>query len=464
MRDVTESVDREEDTQHQRMMREPIPRLVTAMAIPTMLTMLITVIYNTADTYFVSQIGKSASAAVGAVYAIMAIIQTIGYGLGMGAGSLISRKLGAQDGMAAERYASSAFFAALLLGFVIGGAGLFFLRPLMRLIGCSDTMLAHAEPYARYILAAAPLTCPSFVLNNILRAEGHTLLSMWGMMAGGILNMLLDPWLIFSCNMGTGGAALATAVSQIVSFCILLTAFLFRKTTVRIRFRSISRSLSDYGQILATGFPTVCRQGLGSVAAVCLTHQANLYSGDAAVSAINIANKVYMLVRNLVIGIGQGFQPVAGYNYGAGNKRRTREAFRFATLVGSVMTVLSAIAIAFLSKSIMERFIADPEVVEIGRRTLLWGCTVMPFLAFSTFVNQLYQCLGFKAPATFLASCRQGILYLPAIFLLPISLGLTGVEIAQPVADFGTAVISVPFLVFFMRRHLSCDAPSDSHG
>ena len=463
MRNVSEGENRAEKTQHQRMMQEPIPRLVTAMAIPTMLTMLITVIYNTADTYFVSQIGKSASAAVGAVYAVMSVIQTVGYGLGMGAGSLISRKLGARDCAAAERYASSAFFAALLLGSVIGGAGLVFLRPLMRLIGCSDTMLTHAEPYARYILAAAPLTCPSFVLNNILRAEGHTSLSMWGMMAGGILNMLLDPWLIFSCDMGTGGAALATAVSQTVSFVILLTAFIFRKTTVRIRLRSVSRSLRDYGQILTTGFPTVCRQGLGSVAAICLTRQANLYSGDAAVSAINIANKVYMLVRNLVIGIGQGFQPVAGYNYGAGNKRRTREAFRFATLVGSVMTVLSAIVIALLSRSIMERFIADAEVVEIGRRTLLWGCAVMPLLAFSTFVNQLYQCLGFKLPATFLASCRQGVFYLPAVFLLPIGLGLTGVELAQPVADLGTAVISVPFLVFFLRRHLSDDVPSDSH-
>lgn len=448
------------DRQYQRMMQEPIPRLVTRLAIPTVLTMLITVIYNTADTYFVSQIDKSASAAVGAVYAVMAIIQTAGYGCGMGAGSLISRKLGAQDTESAERYAASAFFAALLLGTLIGGAGLVFLRPLMLAIGCSDTMLVHAEPYARYILAAAPLSCSSFVLSNILRAEGHTSLSMCGTMAGGLLNLLLDPLFIFPCGMGTGGAALATAVSQGVSFFILLAAFLLKKTTVRLHPGRISRSPRDYGLILATGFPTVCRQGLGSIAAVCLTHQARLYGGDAAVSAINIANKAYMLVRNMVIGIGQGFQPVAGYNFGAGNRRRTRQAFTFATAVGTGMCVVLAAGIALLSRQLMTWFIRDDEVVEIGRRTLLWGCAVMPFLAFSTFVNQLYQCLGFKAPASFLASCRQGVFYLPAIYLLPLALNLTGVELAQPVADLATAFISVPFLAVFMRRQLPDSLPT----
>jgi putative MATE family efflux protein len=448
------------DKQYSSMMLEPIPQLVARLALPTVLTMLITVIYNTADTYFVSQIDKSASAAVGAVYAVMAIIQTVGYGCGMGAGSLISRKLGAQDMESSERYAVSAFFAALSLGTVIGGAGLLFINPLMQAIGCSDTMLPHAIPYARYILAAAPLSCSSFVLSNVLRAEGHTNLSMWGTMAGGILNLILDPLFIFTCKMGTGGAALATAVSQCVSFFILLLYFLLGKTTVRLRLSHISRSPRDYGLIIATGFPTVCRQGLGSIAAVCLTHQALLYGGDAGVSAINIANKAYVLVRNVIIGIGQGFQPVAGYNFGAGNRRRTKQAFAFATIMGTGVCILSAILISLFAGHIMFWFIQDDEVVEIGRRTMLWGCAVMPFLAFSTFVNQLHQCLGFKISATFLASCRQGIFYLPAIFLLPLVLGLTGVELAQPVADLMTAGISVPFLAVFMRRQLS---DSDSH-
>ena len=445
------------EAQYRRMMDTPIPRLVTSLAIPTVIGMLITVVYNTADTYFVSQINKSASAAVGAVYAVMAIIQAIGFGLGVGAGSLISRKLGAKENEAASRYASSAFFAAVLVGGVIAVLGLSVLQPFLRLLGCTDTMMPYAIPYARFILIGAPVSCATFVLSNALRSEGYSTLATVGVSSGGILNVILDPILIFGLGMETGGAALATVISQAVSFLILLVIFLSGKSIVRIGLRHVSRTFADYRLIVATGLPTICRQGLGSVAAAVLNIQAISYGGDAAGAAVTIAGKVYVLVRNIVIGFGQGFQPVAGYNYGAGNRRRAWQSFTFATWVGSVVCVLFAVATILFAEPIMWWFCDDAEVAHVGIRYIWLSGAVMPFMAFSTYVNQLYQCLGFKGQATFLASCRQGIFFLPAVLLLPLGLRTLGVVAAQPLADLCTFVVSIPFLILFYRRYVRGD-------
>lgn len=442
------------ERQYKRMLETSIPRLVTSMAIPTTISTLITVVYNTADTYFVSQINKSASAAVGAVYAIMAIIQAVGYGLAVGSGSLISRKLGAKENEDANRYASSAFFSAVLAGGFITAIGLLILEPFLRLLGCTDTMMPHAIPYATYILWAAPINCATFVLSHTLRSEGFARQSMVGVAVGGLLNIPLDYLLICVGNMGAGGAALATMLSQIVSFCILLFFFLSGKSIVKLKLRFISYRFADYKLIITTGIPTICRQGLGSLAAAVLNIQAIAYGGDAAGAAITIANKIYVLVRNMCLGLGQGFQPVAGYNYGAGNKRRAWQAFAFAVKVGSVICLLFALVSAIFAEPIMWWFCQDEEVARIGMQTIWISCAAMPFLAFSTYVNQLYQCLGFRGQATFLASCRQGIFFLPAVLLLPLALNCIGVQAAQSVADICTFLISIPFLIAFYRRYV----------
>jgi len=443
----------ESDAQYQRMIHTPIPKLVTSLAIPAMIGILITVVYNTADTYFVSQINKSASAAVGAVYAIMSIIQAVGYGLGMGAGSLISRKLGAKENQSAHIYASSAFFAAVSFGALITVAGLLLLEPFLRLLGCTDTMMPHAIPYAKFILLAAPINCATFVLNNTLRSEGFSKLATIGISTGGILNVILDPIFIFHLDMGAGGAALATMLSQTVSFCILLSFFLSGRSIVKLGARYVSKQFRDYKLIVTTGLPTICRQGLGSLAAAVLNIQAIGYGGDAAGAAITIANKVYILVRNLCMGLGQGFQPVAGYNYGAGSKHRAWSAFAFAVKAGSVLCVLCAAVSAIFAEPIMWWFCDDAEVARIGVQTIYLGSAVMPFLAFSTYANQLFQCLGFKVQATFLASCRQGVFFLPAVLLLPLILDCLGVQAAQPAADLCTFFTCVPFVILFYRRH-----------
>ncbi len=441
------------EKQYEKMLTTPIPKLIVGMSIPTVISMLVTVIYNTADTYFVSQINKSASAAVGAVYSIMAIIQAVGYGLAMGSGSLVSRKLGEKENDKANMYASSAFFVSFLAGFTVLVFGLIFLRPMLFVLGCSKTMMPYAVPYAKYILIAAPLNCATFVLNSTLRSGGQVAFAMWGMGIGGLVNIILDPIFIFKLGLGTGGAAIATALSQIISFFLLILVFLSKRSIVNIKFSSISFKKKDYLQIITTGLPTIFRQSMGCLASALLNIRAVTY-GDAAVSAVTIANKVYVLIRNIVLGIGQGFQPVAGYNYGAKNKKRTWRSFTFTGLLGSIICIVSTVLVAYFAGPIMQWFSKDAEVVQIGIETLYFVCAVMPLMAVSTYVNQLYQCLGFKTAATVLASLRQGILFVPAIIILPFIFGRAGVQMAQPVADLLTFVVSLPFIVVFYRKYI----------
>ena len=435
------------------MLHTPIPKLILSLAAPTVASQLISIIYNTADTYFVSQISTSASAAVGVVFSLQSIIQAYGFGIAMGASSLISLRLGEKRERDADRYASSGVFAELLGGLLIMVLGLLFLEPLMRALGATQTMLPHAKAYGRIILMGAPIMCCSFALNCILRSEGAATYSMIGLCSGGLLNIALDPLLIFTCNLGIAGAAIATVASQCVSFVVLAAAFVRGRSIVNLRPRHVSRHLRDYGQIVSIGFPTIARQGLASLASALMNVKGAIY-GDAAVAALTISNKVYLLVRNVMIGIGQGFQPVAGYNYGAGNRKRTREAFIFACKLGTVVCIAAAAVIAAFAGPIMGWFRNDPDVIAIGREALLYACAVMPFMAYSTFVNQLYQSLGYKVPATILASCRQGICYLPLIFLLPHFLGLRGVQMTQPGADLLTFFVCIPFQIAFFRKHL----------
>ena len=439
------------------MLQTPVAKLILSLAAPTVASQLISIIYNTADTYFVSQISTSASAAVGVVFSLQSIIQAYGFGVAMGAGSLISLRLGEKKDRDANMYATSGFLAEFVGGLLMLVFGLLYLEPLIRVLGATETMLPHACAYGRIILMGAPIMCGSFILNCILRAEGAAVASMIGLCSGGILNIALDPLLIFTFGMGTAGAAVATVISQCVSFLVLAVAFLRGRSIVHLRTKYISRSPRDYVQILAVGFPTIARQGMASLASALMNIQGAVY-GDAAVAALTISNKIYLLVRNVIIGIWQGFQPVAGYNYGAGDRKRTRQAFIFATKLGTVICILAAGILAAFAEPIIGWFRADPEVIAIGRLALLYACAVMPFMAYSTFVNQLYQCLGYKLPATVLASLRQGICFLPLIFLLPHFLGLQGVQMTQPGSDLLTFFICIPFQIAFFRKHLRDNA------
>ena len=436
--------------QYQKMTGTPIPRLISSMAVPTIISMLITGIYNMADTYFVSCLNSdSATAAVGVVFSLMALIQSAGFALGMGSGSLISRLLGQQHKSEAEAVMSSGFAAALVIGLLITVAGLAFLDPLMILLGSTETILPYARDYAQYILYGAPVMISSFVLNKALLSQGHATLSMVGITVGGVLNMVLDPLFIFVFHMGIAGAAIATLISQCVSFVILLILALSPRSALRLTPRTISRRPGLYGSILGTGMPSFFRQGLSSVATIALVHAASPY-GDPAVAAMSVVGKVFMLIMSALIGFGQGYQPVLGYNYGARRYDRAHRAMTFSLAVGTVFMTLLAV-VGLLAAPLVISLFGSGQMQEIGVAAMRFQCLALPFQAVNVLSNMTFQTVGRSALGTFLASCRQGVYYLPLIFLLPHLWGLTGLELTQAVSDLLTSLTCAPFLFSFAR-------------
>ncbi len=442
------------EAQHKKMTESSVAGLVISLSIPTVLSQMITSIYNMADTYFVTSLGDSAVGAVSVVYALQSIIQAIGYGLAMGASSLVSRKLGQEENQSASKYAACAFYAAFIMGLLLTVGCLIDLDGLLRMFGSTETILPYARDYGLIILLGAPVMCASFVMNNVTRAQGRAVMAMVGLTVGGVLNVLLDPLFIFTFDMGVGGAALATVVSQCISFLILLSFYLSGRSIISLSPRNISKNIGDFLLIVKTGLPTVFRQGLGSLSTTLLNVQVKAY-GDAAIAAVGIANKIYMLLRSFVLGIGHGFQPVAGYNYGAKKLDRVKKAFWVATAVGTMIAGLASVFLLLYSEQVIGFF--NPETAEtlrIGSRMLIFMGFALPTLGYSTYVNQLYQSLGFVKGATVLASCRQGIFFVPLIFALPVVLDLDGILLTQPLADVLTCVISIPFNIYFLKKIL----------
>ena len=443
------------ELQHKKMTETPITRLLVSLSLPSVANMLLSSIYNMADTYFVTSLGESAIGGVGIVFSIQSIIQSVGFGVSMGGSSIVSRKLGEKDNDAANRYASSSVLMGFVLGLAIAIICLLFLDPLLLLIGSTKTILPFARDYATVILIAAPLMCTSFVLGPLLRAEGRATFSLLVGLSGGIINMALDPIFIFVFDLGVKGAAIATAISQALSFSFALSFYIFGKGVIKLSPKFISHSLRDYWLIIKTGAPTVFRQGLGSVATTLLNVRVKIY-GDAAVAAVSLANKVYIFLRSIVLGVGQGFQPIAGYNYGAKRIDRVKKVFVAATIFGSVAAGLGAVLCAVMPTQVMNLFGAEnPEVAKIGARLLAMHAFALPFLGFSSYVNMMYQSLGFVKGATFLASCRQGVYFIPLILILPIFFKIDGVLITQPIADILTFLTSIPFCIWFIKKILN---------
>lgn len=452
---MVQTEDREESNrarQYRMMTETKIPALILRLALPTVLSMLITGIYNLADTYFVGQLNNtSASGAIGVVASLMAIIQALGFMLGHGAGSHISRSLGAKDADTATRYASTGFFTALLLGGILGVVGLFTLDGFMLLLGSTDTILPHASGYAFYILLAAPIMMSSLVMNNILRYEGKAFFAMIGLVFGGILNMILDPILIFSCDMGTAGAGLATAISQCVSFLLLLSAFLRKKTVSRFSLFRITKKPREFFGILAVGLPSFGRQGLAAIAGMLLNVAARGY-GDAAVAAMSIVSRIFMFLMSVVLGIGQGFQPVAAFNYGAKKYRRVRDAALFTVAAATVAVVLFGSVCYLFAPELIRAFQNDGEVLSIALPAFRYQAIALIFEPVIVSCNMLYQSVGRAAIATPLAMCRQGIFFLPLILTLPSAFGIAGIQAAQPLADVLTFLVTLPFFILFLSR------------
>ena len=442
--------------QFRKMTETPIPKLILSLAAPTILSMLITSIYNLADTFFVGQISTSASGAVGIVSSLMAILQALGFMLGHGSGSIISRSLGSQNTAAATRFASTSFFTALVFGGIITAAGLLTLPDFMMLLGSTETILSHACAYARYILLAAPIMMSSLVMNNILRYEGKASFAMIGLVTGGLLNIALDPLFIFGLGMGTAGAGLATALSQTISFCILLSMFLRGITVSQFRITAVTHSPAEFGTILMTGMPSFGRQGLNSIGGMLLNIAARGY-GDAAVAGMSIVSRIFMFIISVAIGTGQGFQPVAGFNYGARKYRRVQQACLF-TMAASFCFLSVILTVCwFNAETLIRLFRDDPEVTAVALPAFRFQCFAMLLQPVIVAGNMLFQSIGKSGRATFLACCRQGVFFIPLILTLPRAFGLLGVEICQPIADVLTFFVTVPFLFPFLRQLVRMD-------
>lgn len=437
--------------QYKKLTQTPIKKLIISLSVPTVISMMITMIYNVADTYFVSKISVSASGATGVVFSLMGILQAFGFMFGQGAGSCISRKLGEKDVETARKYSTWAFALALVVSMVIMLFGLIFITPFMRLLGSTKTILPYAKKYAFFILIAGPALTTSCVLNNIMRYEGLARLAMIGLATGGLLNIALDPLFIFAFDMGISGAGLATALSQYISMGILLSFFIFKKLQCRISFKYLKPNGRMIWNIISTGVPSFARQGLNSVSTMLLNVAAASY-GDSCVAAMSVVAKCTMLIFSVGVGIGQGFQPVSSFNFGAKNYDRVRKGllftWRFDTIV---VSALAAIMFAF-APQVVTMFRNEAEIVEIGTIALRYLCVALMFMPTIMIANMVFQSVGKTGRAFFLACAQNGLFFIPLILVLPKFFGVTGIEIAQPVSNVVSAVVAVPFMLVFLKQ------------
>ena len=437
--------------QYIRMTQTPIGKMIGTLAIPTIISMLVTNIYNTADTYFVSRLGTSASGAVGIVFAFMTFYQAIGFMCGHGAGSFVARFLGAKSPDKAKMFAASTFFLSSLLGTLLSLAFYLNLNRVLYFLGSTETILPYARQYAVWILIAGPFLSASCTLNNLLRYEGRAMYAMIGLTTGGILNMIGDPILMFGFGMGVSGAGLSTCLSQIISFLILLSMFCIHITVTDVSPRRISTELSTYWEIMKVGSPSLLRQGLNAASTILLNQQAKVY-GDPAIAAMSIVGRMSFFIGACAIGTGQGMQPVISFNYGARKYKRVRESFHFTVKMAAALLSVFAVVCMIFARPIITWFRDDPEVIEIGTVALRWACVSALFQPLSVPINMMFQSIGKSGRALFLSALRTGLCFIPLIEILPLYLGLTGIEIAQPVSDITAALISVPFAVSFLRQ------------
>lgn len=442
----------EQNEQYIRMTTAPVGGLILSLAVPSMVTTLITSVYNLADTFFVGQIGTSATAAVGVVFSVNMVLLALGFWVGTGGSTLVSSLLGAQKNREAETIANTSFVLSFLLGVLVAAAGFAGGDALLRLLGATETILPYARDYAFYIYLGGPFSACSMALGQCLRAEGLARESMIGQVTGGVLNMLLDPLFIFVFGWGITGAAAATALSQVAAFAIGLQFYLRGRTQVAFAPRSIARTAGEYRQIFTVGFPSLCRHCCNMLANVVLNTVAGGW-GDAAIAAMSVAGRLLYLSNMVSAGMNQGSQPVIGYAYGRGNFKRVKQAFWFAVRISMVSLCAFAVVGILFAPQLVGAFRNDPEVIEIGARALRFICLAMPLANFSNSANIMFQMVKRPGASSLLILGRQLVFYIPALLLLPRHLGLLGVQVAGPLADAVVFCLALPLVLHYFRQN-----------
>lgn len=444
----------------QRMTTAPVERLVCSLAVPSVIGMLISSFYNMVDTFYIGKISTQATGAIGIVFSYMSLLQAVSFFFGQGSGNYISRQLGGQRIKEAEKMAATGFFTALFLGVLFVVLGLLFMDPFLIFLGATDTILPEARRYFQFILLATPFIMESFILNNLLRFQGNAKLGTIGISVGAVLNIVLDPILIFHCQMGIAGAAIATAASQLVSFLILLFEC-GRGGGIVIRWRNFSPKWRLYREIVAGGLPSLGRQGLASVAAVCLNHAVKPF-GDAAIAAFSVVNRVTMMTNAAIIGFDQGFQLVCGFNYGAGLYDRVKKGFWFCVKVATAALLILGVLVFGLAVPIVTVFRKDDlELIVIAVKALRCQAVTLPLVGWIVVVNMFLQNTRRTARATIVAAARQGLVFIPVLFLAAAVSGLLGIQLAQPISDVLTFLLAIPLGVSALREMRETEPESE---
>jgi putative MATE family efflux protein len=438
------------DEKYVQMTRSPLRRLIVRMAIPAVISNVVSIIYNLTDTFFVGRLGTSASGALGIAFPIMLIIQATGLLFGQGSGNKLSIELGKKNIPRARRLVSVGFFTALGAGALIGIAGLIFVHPLVGLFGATATIEPLALQYMIPLLCSAPFYCATFVLNPQMRYQGLAAYSMIGIISGAVLNIVLEPIFIFVLGLGIFGAGLATAISQVVSFTLLLILHT-KAGTVHLSVSNYKPDMLLWREIVGGGLPSLLRNGMLSVAVTFLNVAANPY-GDAAIAAMAIVSRIITFTNTIMIGIGQGFQPVCGYNYGAGLLARVRKGYWFVVQASTVILVVSSILQIIFAPHLIEIFRDDPQVVAYGTLALRLQCCTLPLSGFIVMSNMMQQTIGRTFISSVVGISRQGLGLVPALLILPPIFGFLGVQMAQPLADILALIITIPLQTMILRE------------
>ena len=434
------------------MLNEPVYKVIPKMAVPTIVAFLINSVYSLADTYFVSSLGTNATAAVSVNASLDQLIMMCGSMLALGANSYIARLLGQGNDKKASEVLSTAFFLAAAIGGALMILGSVFMVPMVRLLGATPTCEQYSIDYASYVLFAAPFMATSFVMNQCLRSEGSATLSMIGMGFGGVLNCVLDPIFIFNFDMGVAGASLATAISKVVSFAILVFPYITKRSLLRLSLRNFHFTMDILGNIVSVGSSSMFRSGLAVVAGIMLNDMAGNIS-DSVLAGIGVSTKVMMFPFSIILGFGSGFQPVAGFNWGARRYDRVKQCYNFSSWVAVIGALLMCFGIAIMSDQIVMVFAGtDPEMLEIGSLCIRLQCLALPIHAWVMVVNMLCTGLGNAVSAFILATARQGTCMLPVLFPLASYFGAYGLCSVQAVADLLSLILAIPIGIFMMRK------------
>lgn len=442
---------RTREQQYEMMTKQPVNKLLIKLSIPTIISMMVTNIYNIADTAFVGTLGTSQSGATGIVFGFMAILQAVAFMCGQGAGSIMSRKLGAKEIEEATKYTSTGFFLSFLLGLFLGIGTLIGMDPVLKVLGSTKTIAPYARIYITYIAIAAPFFTTSLTMNNLLRYEGKAKLGTIGMMTGAVLNIGLDALLMLVFHLGIAGAGIATAAAQVLSFGILIYMFLTGKTQTRVAFKYFSKDLREIWNVLATGFPSLLRQGLNSVATMLLNRCAGVYS-DAAVAAMSCVSRIGFFSMAIAIGIGQGFQPISSFNLGAGKKDRVKKAFWSAVIGEEMVLFILAVPMIIFAPDLIRLLRDDVTVILIGARALRLICVSQLFIPLTMMVEMGFQSMGEKALASFGSSLRSGILFIPILLILSQVRGIEGVQEAQPLSMILAFIVGIFLCKIYLNK------------